>query len=152
MGTRTGQVFHRRLTDIQRNYCIKDSYAQVEALQNTVDELSKATSNLTGESSSPSVPQPQHRELDNIPHESVQEFLQRPFDARDAEDIPQGPRQDDLSKKIKLEVADFSGQGDARAFLDWLTSFEDHFTWYHGLKNRTSQSRHRLGHDLVAFM
>ena len=48
------------------------------------------------------------------------------------ENIPPGPRQDDLSRKIKLEVADFSGHGDARALLlDWLTSIEDYFTWYH---------------------
>ena len=69
--------------------------------------------------------------MDNIPRESVQEFLQRLFDARDAEGIPQGPCPDDLSQKMKLKVVDFSRQGDAQAFLDWRTSIEDYFTWYH---------------------
>ena len=128
MATRTGQIFRGRFTDIQRDNCIRDLYEQVEALQITVDELSKGTSNPYGESSSTTVPHTHQRQLDNIPRKSVQVFLQRLFDERGVDE--RGPRQDDLLRKIKLEVADFSGHGDGRAFLDWLTSIEDFFTWY----------------------
>ena len=131
MATRTGQIFGIRLTAIQRNNCISDLYAQVQTLKNTIDELSKVTSNPNGESSSTSVQQPQQHLLDTVPCESVQETLQCLFDERDAKDTPQAQCQDDLSKKIKLEVTDFSGQCDARAFLDWLISIEDYFTWFH---------------------
>ena len=41
------------------------------------------------------------------------------------------PFNDDLTKKVKLEVVGFSGQFNSRTFLDWLTLLEDYFTWYH---------------------
>ena len=129
MSTCTGQIFRGRLTDIQHDDCIKDLYEWVESLQLTVDEFAKAPSNPHGESSS-TIGSHRHQ-LDNIPRESIQEFFQCLLEERGANNIPPGPRQDDLSRKIKLEVADFSGHGDARALLDWLTSIEDYFTWYH---------------------
>ena len=66
------------------------------------------------------VRQPQKRQMDTGPRKSIQEFLQHPFDERGVDDVPHAQRQDDLSKKIKLEVADFSRQCDTRAFLFWL--------------------------------
>ena len=129
MATRTGQIFRGRLKDIQRDNCIRALYERVKALQLTVDEFAKAPSNPCAESSSPSGSH--SHQLDNIPRESIQEFFQRLFEERGADNIPPGPREDDLSRKIKLEVAYFLGHGDARALLDWLTSIEDYFTWYH---------------------
>ena len=131
MATRTGPIFRNRLTDIQHNNCISNLYAWVQALQTTVNELSTASTNPKGESSNAFVSQIQRLQLDTGPCESVQEFLQRLFNERDINDIPHAPRQDDLSKKVKLKVADFSRQFDVIAFLDWLTLIEDYFTWYH---------------------
>ena len=42
--------------------------------------------------------------------------------------MPHATYQDDIYKKIKLEV---DGQLDSRDFFDWLISIEDYFTWYH---------------------
>ena len=55
MATRTKQVFHGWFTDIHCDNCIRDLYEQVEALQNTVHELEKATSNRNGESFNTSI-------------------------------------------------------------------------------------------------
>lgn len=45
--------------------------------------------------------------------------------------MPHATYQDDIYKKIKLEVDGFSMQLDSTDFFDWLISIEDYFTWYH---------------------
>ena len=59
MATRTSQAFHGTLTNIQCDNCISNLYAQVQALETEVGELSKASTNPNNESFSASVPQPQ---------------------------------------------------------------------------------------------
>ena len=120
MATCTDQVFHGRLADVQHDNCISDLYAWVQASETNPNCESSNSSGAHNESC----------KLDTGPHESIQEFLQRLFEERDIDDIPRAPCQDDLTKKVKLDV-DFYGQLDSQAFLDGLTSLEDYFTWYH---------------------
>ena len=37
---------------------------------------------------------------------------------------------DDVTKKVRLEVAEFYGKLNPTAFLDWIMSMEDYFDWY----------------------
>jgi hypothetical protein len=41
-----------------------------------------------------------------------------------------GYRHDDITKRVRVDVADFHGKLDPHAFQDWLTSLEDYFNWY----------------------
>ena len=43
---------------------------------------------------------------------------------------------DDVTKKLHLEVAEFYGKLNPAAFLDWIMSMEDYFDWYAMLDNR----------------
>ena len=43
---------------------------------------------------------------------------------------------DDATKKVCLEVAEFYGKLNPTAFLDWIMSMEDYFDWYAMLENR----------------
>ena len=35
----------------------------------------------------------------------------------------------DITKNIRLKVADFTGSMDPQTFADWLASLEDYFDW-----------------------
>ena len=37
---------------------------------------------------------------------------------------------DDVTKNVRLEVAEFYGKLNPIAFLDWIMSMEDYFDWY----------------------
>ena len=37
---------------------------------------------------------------------------------------------DELTKRMKIDVLDFSGKLDPHAFEDWLTTIEDYFDWF----------------------
>ena len=37
---------------------------------------------------------------------------------------------DDVTKNVRLEVAEFYGKLNLIAFLDWIISMEDCFDWY----------------------
>ena len=37
---------------------------------------------------------------------------------------------DDVTKNVRLEVAEFYGKLNLIAFLDWIMSMEDYFDWY----------------------
>ncbi|WJZ85709.1 hypothetical protein VitviT2T_005229 [Vitis vinifera] len=43
---------------------------------------------------------------------------------------------DDVTKKVRLEVAEFYGKLNPTAFLDWIMSMEDYFDWYAMPENR----------------
>ena len=43
---------------------------------------------------------------------------------------------DDVTKKVRLEVAEFYGKLNLTAFLDWIMSMEDYFDWYAMSDNR----------------
>ena len=43
---------------------------------------------------------------------------------------------DDVTKKVYLEVAEFYGKLNPTAFLDWIMSMEDYFDWYAMLDNK----------------
>ena len=43
---------------------------------------------------------------------------------------------DDVTKKVRLEVAEFYGKLNPIAFLDWIMSMEDYFDWYAMPENR----------------
>ena len=43
---------------------------------------------------------------------------------------------DDATKKVRLEVAEFYRKLNPTAFLDWIMSMEDYFDWYAMLENR----------------
>ena len=43
---------------------------------------------------------------------------------------------DDVTKKVHLEVAEFYGKLNPTAFLDWILSMEDYFDWYAMPENR----------------
>ena len=43
---------------------------------------------------------------------------------------------DDVTKKVRLEVAEFYRKLNPTAFLDWIMSMEDYFDWYAMLENR----------------
>ena len=43
---------------------------------------------------------------------------------------------DDLTKKVRLEVTEFYGKLNPTAFLDWIMSMEDYFDWYAMPDNR----------------
>ena len=40
------------------------------------------------------------------------------------------PHIDDITKKVRLEISDFSGDLHPKAFIDWLNSLADYFAWY----------------------
>ena len=44
--------------------------------------------------------------------------------------------QDDATKKVRLQVAEFYGKLNPTAFLDWIMSMEDYFDWYEMPENR----------------
>ncbi|RVW70926.1 Retrovirus-related Pol polyprotein from transposon 297 [Vitis vinifera] len=43
---------------------------------------------------------------------------------------------DDVTKKVRLEIAEFYGKLNPTAFLDWIMSMEDYFDWYAMPENR----------------
>ena len=43
---------------------------------------------------------------------------------------------DDVTKKVRLEVAEFYGKLNPFAFLDWIMSMQDYFDWYAMPDNR----------------
>ena len=43
---------------------------------------------------------------------------------------------DDVTKRVRLEVAEFYGKLNPTAFLDWIMSMEDYFDWYAMFENR----------------
>ena len=43
---------------------------------------------------------------------------------------------DDVTKKVRLEVAEFYGKLNPMIFLDWIMSMEDYFDWYAMPENR----------------
>ena len=43
---------------------------------------------------------------------------------------------DDVTKKVCHEVAEFYGKLNPIAFLDWIMSMEDYFDWYAMLDNK----------------
>ena len=43
---------------------------------------------------------------------------------------------DDVTKKVCLEVAEFYGKLNPTTFLDWIMSMEDYFDWYAMPENR----------------
>ena len=43
---------------------------------------------------------------------------------------------DDVTKKVRLEVSRFYGELNPNAFFDWIMSMEDYFDWYAMLENR----------------
>ena len=43
---------------------------------------------------------------------------------------------DDVTKKVSLEVAEYYGKLNLAAFLDWIMSMEDYFDWYAIPENR----------------
>ena len=43
---------------------------------------------------------------------------------------------DDVTKKVRLEVVEFYGKLNPIAFLDWIMSMEDYFDWYTMPENR----------------
>ena len=43
---------------------------------------------------------------------------------------------DDVTKKVRLEVAEFYGKLNPTAFFDWIMSMEDYFDWYAMPENR----------------
>ena len=43
---------------------------------------------------------------------------------------------DDVVKKVHLEVVEFYGKLNPTAFLDWIISMEDYFDWYAMPENR----------------
>ncbi|WJZ83015.1 hypothetical protein VitviT2T_002731 [Vitis vinifera] len=43
---------------------------------------------------------------------------------------------DDVTKKVRLEVAEFYGKLNPTTFLDWIMSMEDYFDWYAMPENR----------------
>ena len=46
------------------------------------------------------------------------------------DDEPRGaPHTADITKKVRLEISDFSGDLHPKAFVDWINSL-DYFTWY----------------------
>ena len=45
-------------------------------------------------------------------------------------------QEDDVTKKVRFEVAEFYGKLNLTAFLDWIMSMEDYFDWYAMPENR----------------
>ena len=47
------------------------------------------------------------------------------------DDKPRGAlHTDDITKKVQLEISNFSGDLHPKAFVDWLNSLDDYFAWY----------------------
>ena len=62
--------------------------------------------------------------------ESMRDFVQRLITERDTQGPMVAHRTDDITKKVKIDVADFSGDVSPKVFVDWLNSLEDYFAWY----------------------
>ena len=62
--------------------------------------------------------------------ESIHDFIERLFSEKDHEDAPPAPKVDDNTKRIKVNVVDFSRRLNPQGFIDWLNSLEDYFNWY----------------------
>ncbi|XXG51993.1 hypothetical protein AAC387_Pa03g0426 [Persea americana] len=62
--------------------------------------------------------------------ESMRDFVQRLIIERDNSGPQVPPHTDDITKKVKIDVADFSGDVSPKIFVDWLNSLEDYFVWY----------------------
>ena len=63
-------------------------------------------------------------------HESMRDFVQHLIAERDTGGRIVAPHNDDITKKVKIDVADFSGDVSPKVFVDWLDSLEDYFAWY----------------------
>ena len=68
-------------------------------------------------------PQHQHREtvFDMVQSLLIEHGDDEPYNA---------PHTDDITKKVELEISDFSGDLHPKAFVDWLNSLDDYFAWY----------------------
>ncbi|RWR91096.1 putative mitochondrial protein [Cinnamomum micranthum f. kanehirae] len=62
--------------------------------------------------------------------ESMRDFVQRLIAERDTQGPMVAQRTDDITKKVKIDGADFSGNVSPKVFVDWLNSLEDYFAWY----------------------
>ena len=52
------------------------------------------------------------------------------FSDKDHKYVPSAPKVDDITKLVKVDVADFSRRLNPQAFIGWLNSLEDYFNWY----------------------
>lgn len=68
-------------------------------------------------SSSAIILQNSGKQVDSGPHEYIREFVQHLFVEKGHNEQPSTPQQDDIYK-VKVEVANFEGQLDAKAFVD----------------------------------
>ena len=62
--------------------------------------------------------------------ESMHDFVQRLIAERDTSGPIVAPHNDDITKKVKIDVANFSRDVSLKVFVDWLVSLEDYFAWY----------------------
>ena len=70
-------------------------------------------------------PSPQHQY-----HETMFDMVQRLLLEHGDDEPYNAPHTDDITKKVELEISDFSGDLHPKAFVDWLNSLDDYFAWY----------------------
>ena len=56
------------------------------------------------------------------PQETCPQFIERIMDETDYED--RHGRQDDITKKVRVDVPDFFGRMDVKVFTDWITTLK----------------------------
>eukprot|EP00268_Persea_americana_P054386 TRINITY_DN6228_c0_g1_i6.p1 TRINITY_DN6228_c0_g1~~TRINITY_DN6228_c0_g1_i6.p1 ORF type:complete len:236 (+),score=22.74 TRINITY_DN6228_c0_g1_i6:765-1472(+) len=60
----------------------------------------------------------------------MRDFVQRLIAERDTSGPLVTPRNDDITKKVKIDVVDISRDAGPKVFVDLLNSLEDYFAWY----------------------
>lgn len=62
--------------------------------------------------------------------ESMRDFVQGLIAERDTPGPMVAPHNDDITKKVKIDVVDFSGDVSPKVLVDCLNSLEYYFAWY----------------------
>ena len=118
MSTRSGQTFRGKLSDNQRDAMLSELSQWIHALETGLSErvlvLETGFATLqkpaTDESSSTGIPQIVPCQADALRRESIHDFIERLFYEKDHEEAPPAPKVDDITKRVKVDVADFSGR------------------------------------------